>query len=119
MLLAPVESMKRALLISKDPLFAWALDKKLSSNEFRLEHVYTIPEAKLRLNRFHYNAVFFDDIPADEIDNMRESITRDSMLFLFSDSSRDDAKGVPDVICVPKETALAETVPSLHKIFSV
>lgn len=114
----PWGAMKRVLLISKDPLFAWALDKKLSSADFRLEHVYTIPEAKLRLNRFRYCAVFFDGISQEEIETVRQDLSATSHLFAFSDSSTAE-NNVPGIICIPKETALTETVPSLDKISAV
>jgi hypothetical protein len=111
--------MKRVLLISKDPLFAWALDKKLSSTDFHLEHVYTIPEAELRLKRFRYSAVFFDGISQHEIDTVRQSIDAPITFFLFSDSSVTEVADVSDVICIPKETALIETLSSLQRLSTI
>ena len=58
--------MKRILLIGRDPVFAWALEKTTGAFGYHIEHVYTLTEAKLRLNRFEYPIVVLDGLSKEE-----------------------------------------------------
>ena len=60
--------MSIVLLLGRDPNFAWALQKILGEWGFRLEHVYTLSEARLRMERFAYGTYILDGLKPEEIE---------------------------------------------------
>jgi|GEM_PF-1404859 hypothetical protein len=60
--------MDSVLLLGRDPNFAWALQKILGEWGMRLEHVYTLSEARLRMERFSYGAYLLDGLKPEEIE---------------------------------------------------
>jgi hypothetical protein len=59
--------METALLLGQDPVFAWALQKVMADLGLALEHVYTLSEAELRLERFSYKLILLDGLREEEI----------------------------------------------------
>ena len=111
--------MRRVLLIGKDPLFAWALEKRISTFGCHLEHIYTLAEAHLRLNRFHYDAVLFDGVARGEMEKLRENLEPVNTLFLLNDTVDEtihEISSFPHLISLSKETALSQIVSSLKEL---
>jgi hypothetical protein len=59
----------RALLLGRDPNFAWALKKIMENLGYSLEHVYTLPEAKFRMERSSYALFILDGLREEEIES--------------------------------------------------
>ena len=57
------------LLLGLDPNFAWALKKIMENFGYSLEHVYTLAEAKIRMERFSYKFFLLDGLKAEEIES--------------------------------------------------
>lgn len=111
--------MNRVLLVGRDPIFAWALEQKTAGLGFHVEHVYTLAEAKLRMNRFEYTAVLLDGLNTDEVDLLSNTCNPLSLLFVFDDSNlvqqnvSVNQKQKSGPFFVPKELAIAEVVSHL------
>lgn len=112
----------RILLIGRDPIFAWAIEQRISALGYHLEHVYTLAEARLRLNRFQYAAVLADGLGKDEVDLVSQDKDPRSAMFVFDDINLDISpkiethpqSSVPVVI--PKEMALQRILTSLKTL---
>ncbi len=61
---------QKILLIGRDLNFAWALKELIAKNQVDLEldHVFTISEAKIRLENFKYSAILIDNLKPFEIE---------------------------------------------------
>lgn len=111
----------RILLIGKDPIFAWALEQRINALGFRVEHVYTLAEAKLRMNRFQYAAVLMDGLGKEEVELLCESGDSTSAVFVFDDTQLDvtpefSTGGKSRPIVIPKESALPRIISSLKEL---
>lgn len=109
----------RLLLVGKDPIFAWALEQRITLLEMHVEHVYTIGEAQLRLKRFDYAAVMADGLKKRDVELLAQDCSPQCTLFFFDDISFDTpvscrADGTTNgVVVIPKESALPLIVASL------
>lgn len=110
--------MKKILLIGKDPIFAWALQKKVSAIGYKCEHVYTLPEAQLRMSRFDYKVVLLDGVGNQNIDLLLDSQHPGIQVFLLEDF--DDSDPVlketirNKVRVLSKESAIPHIISSLN-----
>jgi DNA-binding response OmpR family regulator len=77
--------MKRALLIGQDPLFAWALEKSIVVQGYRLEHVYTLTEAFRRIQKFQYDLYLLDGLSEQEIRSFYSDRIEDSSVVVLDD----------------------------------
>jgi len=84
---AIANSMKRAMLLGKDPIFAWALEKMVHPLGYSLEHVFTMSEARIRMRRFQYEMYFLDGLPETEIDFFSQHKDPHSVIIVFEDTS--------------------------------
>lgn len=111
----------RILLIGKDPIFAWAIEQKIGAIGFHLEHVYTLAEAKLRMNRFQYAAVLLDGLASEEIEMLFQNRDPQSEVFVFNDTNLEVAPEIltgskPRPVIIPKEAALPRILSSLKEL---
>ena len=91
------------LLLGRDPNFAWALKKIVENLGCSLEHVYTLAEAKFRMERFSYKLILLDGLRPEEIDGFLQFKPPKDKVVLFdvlpSELPGDDlvilAKGAP------------------------
>ena len=109
----------RILLVGKDPIFAWALEQRVAAMGYHLEHVYTVGEARLRLNRFPYAAVLVDGLGKSEADIVAQERDPESAMFVFDDINLETP---PEITCngggkkavvIPKENALTRILSTL------
>ena len=111
----------RILLIGKDPIFAWALEQKVGALGFHFEHVFTLAEAKMRMNRFQYVAVLLDGLAKDDVEILCENRDPQSAVFVFDDSNIEvtpeiTTGGKPCPVVIPKESALPRILSSLKHL---
>ncbi len=112
--------MRRVLLIGQDPLFAWALEKTIANHGYRLEHVYTLGEASLRMHRFHYDFYLLDGLTEQEINSFSIHEEDGSSVFVLEDIR----VGTPVTTVansgnrqtrIPKERALSSIISTLQQ----
>jgi DNA-binding response OmpR family regulator len=96
--------MKRILLIGRDPVFAWALEKTTASFGYHIEHVYTLTEAKLRMSRFEYSLILLDGLSKEESESIIQTKEPDGTVLVL------DA-----ALFIPKENAIASVLASIQK----
>jgi hypothetical protein len=111
----------RILLIGKDPIFAWALEQKIGALGYRVEHVYTLAEAKLRMNRFEYAAVLMDGLGKEDVELLCQNGDPKSAVFVFDDTQLEAAPRISTTqksrpIIIPKESALSCIISSLKEL---
>ena len=107
--------MKRVLLVGRDPLFAWALEKTITAQGHRLEHVYTVAEATLRMNRFHYDLCLLDGLSEEEIGSFPNLEDESTSIFVLDDREAEKAgKGAPGAHRIPKEGSLSSILATLR-----
>ncbi|HPR63292.1 MAG TPA: hypothetical protein PK014_03650 [Thermoanaerobaculia bacterium] len=105
-------SLKRALLISRDPAFSWALQRLLEEHSCGLEQVYTLLEAKIRLQRFSYDYYFLDSFKPFEVEMFLQDVSDSGQIFLV-DSERSPLEF--DRCChLPKGFPLESVISSLR-----
>ncbi len=108
--------MRRILLIGQDPLIAWALEKKIAPLGFHLEHVYTLTEAKLRMRRFHYDALLLDGLARDEQEIFTSTIGATSTIIVLDDVREPMHAPASNMLHLKKEEALSTLVSSLKEV---
>jgi hypothetical protein len=108
--------MKRILLIGKDPVFAWALEKTIGPLGYHIEHTYTLVEAKLRMSRFEYSLILLDGLSKTETDTLLETQETSCTVFIFDGVSpeKPEIEKNCKTFVVPKEHALASILASLQ-----
>lgn len=114
--------MNRILLVGKDPIFAWALEQKVAAMGYHLEHVYTVGEARLRMNRFPYAAVLVDGLASREANLLAQERDPQSAMFVFDDINLETAPEVQfngnakKAVVIPKENALSHILTTLKDL---
>ena len=104
--------MNSVLLLGRDPNFAWALQKILGEWGYRVEHVYTLSEARLRMERFAYGAYILDGLKPEELDAFQRTKGPGGKVVIF-----DVQPTVPpvDAIFILKGVPLPAMVSSLKE----
>lgn len=94
--------MNSVLLLGRDPNFAWVLQKILGEWGYRLEHVYTLSEARLRMERFTYGTYILDGLKPEEIEAFQQMKNSENKVVVFDsepivlpDGAAFILKGVP------------------------
>jgi hypothetical protein len=106
--------MKRILLVGHDPVFAWALQKKIVE-PYRVEHVYTLAEAKLRISRFAYRMILLDGLLKKEIDALLENLEGCPTVFVLDDISPDPiTPKTQNLFVLSKENALSTILAAIQ-----
>ena len=115
--------MKRVLLIGRDPLFAWALEKKIAALGYHVEHIYTLAEATLRVKRFHYELFLLDGLAGNEMESFLKNNEPEAPVFVLEDTGEERPGNHLDLsgktgcrLSVPKESALQSILSSLEKL---
>jgi hypothetical protein len=103
--------MNNVLLLGRDPNFAWALQKILGEWGYRVEHVYTLSEARLRMERFTYGAYILDGLRDDEIEAFEGAKGPGGRVIVFDVQPSDQPRGAA---FLPKDVPLANMVASLR-----
>jgi hypothetical protein len=100
------------LLFGRDPNFAWALQKILGEWGYRVEHVYTLSEARLRMERFTYGAYLLDGLRADEIEAFEGAKGPGGRVIVFDVQPFDQPRGAA---FLSKDLPLAHMAASLRE----
>ena len=109
-------------MVGRDPIFAWALEQKIAGTGLYLEHVYTLEEARLRIDRFEYAAILIDGLSAEETELLSRVRSRGCTVIVLSDLSPEeepvyvDAEPSSDYVVIPKESALPRVMSSLKSL---
>jgi len=105
--------MDTALLLGRDPVFAWALHKVMADLGLALEHVYTLSEAKIRLERFSYRLILLDGLRPEEVDTLGAVMHAGANIILFdADPSQAPLEGMK---VLSKDSPLQSTIASLKE----
>jgi hypothetical protein len=110
----------RILLVGRDPIFAWALEQKLTQIGCVLEHVYTIPEARCRLKRSEYAALLADGVERKIVDLLALDCAPECALLVVDDIymevpfQRPCDGSLHHALIIPKESALQLVVSTLE-----
>ncbi len=103
--------MDAALLLGRDPVFAWALRKVMADLGLALEHVYTLSEAKLRLERYSYKIILLDNLRTEEVDAFLQLKGPEDKAVFFDTGPSDASRG--GVVLLSKEAPLPNMISSL------
>jgi hypothetical protein len=109
--------MKRILLIGRDPVFAWALEKTTGALGYHIEHVYTLTEAKLRMSRFEYPLILLDGLSKEESESIIQTQESGGAVLVFDadEQSQYLPSNKGNALYIPKENAIASVLASLQK----
>lgn len=104
--------MNAVLLLGRDPNFAWAIQKILGEWGYRVEHVYTLSEARLRMERFAYGTYILDGLKPEEIEAFDRARSPGGKVVIF-----DVQPAVPpaDATFILKGAPLPNMVSSLRE----
>lgn len=105
--------METALLLGRDPVFAWALQKIMADLGLALEHVYTLSEAKIRLERFSYRLLLLDNLRDEEVEDFLRLVDSKDKLILFDAVLSDPPKD--GLVLLSKDSPLPEIISSLKE----
>jgi hypothetical protein len=109
---------KKILLIGHDPVFAWALQQRVNSIGWNVEHVFTLTEARLRAARFRYDVFLLDGLNDRELAKFPLEQGQSSNIFVLEDavSNRSFEPDRPSTHYLSKENALNILIADLQSL---